>query len=179
MKLKSADIRKILTSLLAFVLFVILLVGELSYIMNIFNFYTVLIIVVLVGLLVGLGLAFYLKRYTEELITQFQIFVSMIVLSVVIVPLLISFSNRFYTQPLDEKFIFVDSEEVYGLIAKGSVPKGEAPPPTGYMITLERPNGKRETVRVDRNIAEGLKAGDSLELLVCRGLYGIVFVPPQ
>ena len=181
MKLKSSDVKKILSALLLFILFIILFVGEIPYLMNTFNFYVTLATVLLCGIGVGVLFGFLLKKFAEELISKFQIFVSSIVLSMVIVPLLISWSNRLYTSPLEETLIFMESDEVYGMILKSEARKAEdgVPPPSGYLITVERETGKVEQIRVDTDIAENLAPGDPIDLKVRRGMYGIVYAPPQ
>lgn len=173
------DKAKIVGTLVVFVLYLVLFIGEIPYTFNTFNFPIVLGISLGVGVIAGFGAALYFKQYTEELIEKFQLFVSLLIVGLMVIPVLISYTNRIWVTETTEEVIFLENEEVYGIVFKSEVSDSGTPDPTGYNLHVERKNGEVEVLRYSYNIAESWTEGEIVELPVYRGLYGIYFVYPK
>ena len=176
LKLTSSDIKKILLSLFGLIIFFILLINEIPRLTNVFK------LPLVIGITSGLGLIFAIvfsskvSVKAEELIEKFQIYVASIIVSLILFPLVINFVNRLHTVEIEEEFVFVSVEEMYGLGFKGSARRGEIPQPTAYLVSLERQDGSIENVRFTKNISEGLNRGDRINLPVKRGIFRIHYM---
>ncbi|TVQ48386.1 MAG: hypothetical protein EA362_05750 [Saprospirales bacterium] len=176
MKLNRSDIKKILISLLGLIIFFILLINEIPRIFNVLKLPLVLGISSGFGVIFAILFSSKVSKKAEELIERFQIYVGSIIISLILFPLLINFINRLHTFEIEEEFVFLSVEKMYGLNFKGSARRGEIPEPTAYIVSLERKDKTVENVRFTRDITAGLNRGDTINLPVKRGIFRIQYM---
>ncbi len=179
MKLSKQDLIRILASLAAFVLLVFIFIREIPYNINNFNRVEVVLISIGVGIVAGVLLALYFKRYAEELIAKFQIFVSLAVMCAIFFPSILSMVNRIQVTETGEHLTYVETREVYGMVFKGRLDEDGQVSADSYDIVVERENGKREAIRFSSEISAGWERGQTADITVHRGLLGIHFVYPE
>ena len=179
MKLNRKDIYKILASIFGFALLIGLFVREIPYNINTFDYSFFLSISIVTGVLAGILAGFYFKKYTDELIEKFQLFVGLAIVGGFIFPVLAGLANRVYVQPDSESLTYIDTREVYGMIFKAAIPESGQPEPSAYDILLERETGEREVVRFSYYISENWQSGQQAELSLYRGLLGVKFIYPE
>ena len=179
MKLSKQDLIKILASLAAFVLLVFIFIREIPYNINTFNRVEVVLISIGAGIVTGILLALYFKRYAEELIAKFQIFVSLAVMCAIFFPSVLSMVNRIQVTETGEHLTYVETREVYGMVFKGRVDEDGQVSADSYDIVVERENGQEESIRFSSEISSGWERGQTADITVHRGLLGIHFVYPE
>lgn len=179
MKFTKKDIYRILASVFGFALLIALFVREIPYNINTFNYGTFLVISIVAGMIAGILAALYFKRYADELIEKFQLFVALAIVGGFIFPILSGLVNRIYVQPDQEILIYIDTREVYGMVFKGTVSESELPEPSAYDIMVERDGGEREVVRFSYPKSESWTPGQRADIALYRGLLGVKFVYPD
>lgn len=179
MKLTQKDIYRILASVLGFALLIGLFVREIPYNINTFNYGIFLVVSIAAGMIAGILAALYFKRYAEELIEKFQLFVALAIVGGFIFPVLSGMVNRIYVQPDQETLIYIDTREVYGMVFKGTVPELELPEPSAFDVLIEREGGKREVIRFSYPKSENWIPGQRADISLYRGLLGVKFVYPE
>jgi hypothetical protein len=179
MKLNKKDVFRILASLFAFILVVVLFVVEIPYHSNTFNSLTVILISIFIGIVAGVLLALYLRKYADELFAKFQLFVSLAIVGAFIFPALISMVNRIHVTESDEELIYIETNEVYGMVFKGAQLDNGEISPTSFEVILERENGTREAIRFSDEISADWETGQVADITVLRGVFNIHFVYPE
>ena len=128
-----------------------------------------------IGAADGALLGWVLNRKARETVEGIQLYMFCIVLTALFAPLLASLSNRLLSpHPVKmERVVFFEERpyvsEMYGIM------KGEKIKPRGYFLFFMR-EGKLERIDNRRPMAVPLQRGDTFEIPVRKGLWGVEWV---
>jgi hypothetical protein len=130
-----------------------------------------------VGLVLGLFAGRRFSRTAEDAVERIQVYLFFTALTVIFTPLLASLSNRWLSPhpPRAERVIFFEEkpyrQERFGLLFWAS----PSDKPRGYYVFFMR-DGKLERIDNRAPLSPPLKSGDSMEILVRKGLWGVEWV---
>ncbi|MBK8564829.1 MAG: hypothetical protein IPN76_16200 [Saprospiraceae bacterium] len=164
----------ILFSLLALLGTVILYVLEFQWFQNYLGAKKLVLGAILAGLAVGILLGYLLRKKAKEQVEKMQLWAVCIILPVLLMPLFASLANRLFAeQPKPTKFEFWE-EKAYLMSRFGQI-KGERPEPSGFYVFVIK-NGEMVRLESEKPVFPNAQKGDSVELLVRNGLFGVEFV---
>ena len=167
-------IKAILGALLLF--FVITLYAlEFSHFSQTFNIKSLIFTALAIGFLIGCVLANTYRKKMVEQVDKMAVIFGSIILSMLIMPLVMSLSNRLlsFNKAVDKKYEFI-KEEAFGSSRFGMV-EGMNEDVDGYHIFFVR-DGIYERIKSDKPLFDDVKKGTSINLPVKRGLFGWEFV---
>ncbi len=173
-KLMKSDVFKIITGVFLVFLFIVLYAIEFSFISRTFEVSGLIGRSVVVGILMGCGLGYFVTRYADELLEKVQYFIMVLVLSILITPLFGAMSNRLLAgKPETKNFEFIQ-EEPYGASRFGII-EGQEPTVDGYFIFFVK-DGQFERIKSPVPKFPNKEKGDQIQLAIRNGLWGYEFV---
>lgn len=159
-----------------FLLFILLYVLEFKYFNLALGIKPLVFGSLIVGFLIGVGLGFLFSKSAEDLTDRVQVYAFFILLCTIFMPLFGSLSNRLlsFQKAQPEQVEFVEQSPFYA--SRLGVIKGEKIQPTGYNNFFYRNNKLYRVKTSERLFSENLEKGDSIDIPIKKGLWGIAWV---
>lgn len=161
-------------SVLALFGIVILYVLEFQWFQNSFGVQRLVIGALGAGLFVGVILGFVFQKRGDDLVEKMQIWTACIIVPVLLMPLLASQTNRLFAEQAKPTKVQFWDEKAYTLNRYG-VLKGDKIDTVGYFIFVVK-DGEMVRLEHETPVFETAKKGDTVEISVRKGLFGIEFV---
>lgn len=154
------------------ILVIVLYVFEIRHFNNTLGVKGLVISGLVVGALLGLLLASQLQKYADELIEQFQIYITAMLLTMALMPLLVSMTNRLLSfHPIEkERVEFVQSDPFISS-RFGHLPEQEI---EGYHTFVIYRN-RLERLKSKTVLFPNASKGDQVDLTLRKGLWGFRF----
>ncbi len=169
--MSSGDILKILSVLVTFFAIVMLYVLEMDYFSNTINSNSLTIRSLLIAALFGGGVGWYFSTFTEVLLEQFQLILSIAVFFAMLGPLAGSLSNRLLAgEDVVEKRCRVIEYKPFSTSIMG-IPKNYEFRKEGFALVV-RLRGIRERFVYRYNAWPGIEGGDLIGLPFKQGFWG-------
>lgn len=164
----------IFLSLLVLLGVIVLYVLEFQWFQNYFGAKRLVLGALAAGLVVGLVLGFLLRKKADEQVEKMQLWAACITLPIMVMPLLVSLTNRLFAQqPVPTKVEFWE-EKAYTMNRFGQL-KGQRPEASGYYVFVVK-DGKMVRLESDQPVFPAAQQGDTVELPLRKGLFGVEFV---
>ncbi|GJM36166.1 MAG: hypothetical protein DHS20C18_51670 [Saprospiraceae bacterium] len=150
---------------------VVLYVLEFNFFHLTFNLPGLIIKGLIVGLVLGIGLAIYYQKQASDLTERVQLYVFFIVLCMIFMPLVVSLSNRLlnFAEPVMLQAEYVDIEPYYS--DRFGLTKGEKIKPSGYFLFFYY-NNRLKRIRLENPPFQDYARGATIVLPVKKGLWG-------
>lgn len=171
----KSDTNKIIFGIVSTALVIFLYSKEIHWFNNTFGIQNLITIGIVGGLLIGVGLGWKWKEYGNDLMEQAVFFILSVFLAVLLVPLLLSLSNRILSPYaiVEEPVEFVEANAFIG--SRFGRPKGQASREDGFHIFFIRKN-RLERIKTRTNPYLGTQKGEMIALPVKKGLLGFDLV---
>lgn len=142
---------------------------------NTFELRHLFIVALLLGLSIGLFIAFRYQYYATNAVEHFQIFASSISLMLILMPLFMSLTNRLFAfEPIRQEQ--VELFKVEAIISdRFGILVGEEIKPDVYYIFFIR-DGELQRVKSDSPVFVDKQKGDMIDIPVLKGLWGYELV---
>jgi hypothetical protein len=166
---------KALLILLAFLGVMFLYVLEFRYLGSTLGADKLVVGSMLAGAVLGAAAAFFFRSRVWSPLERFQLFTGLIILSAVIAPLPGSLTNRLLSwhAPRHETVEFIELSARY--VSRFGLEEGDRPEPNQYFLFFNL-DGDQYRVPVEESQYSGYSRGDSLQLLLKKGLWGFDIV---
>ena len=170
------NIQKIVAGAVGFFILIFLYANEFSWYGNTFDRNQLILVGLLLGLIVGIGIAYKLQRENQEIIERFQLYIGIMVVSAVLMPLVFSMTNRIlsFRGVTEESVEFVETE-AFNESRFGLIPQEK---PDGYYAILVR-KGKVVRITSKEPMYENAVKGQRVILPVKKGLWGFEIAYPH
>jgi hypothetical protein len=161
---------------LAFIGLVVLYVFEFPYFHNTFAASILVFYSLIIGLIVGLVLAYFFGGSAKDLTETIQIYVFFVAMAMIFMPLFGSLSNRLLDfNPLELREVeFVEEVPFYS--SRYGVLEGEEIKPSGYYSFFYH-EARLERIKCNKPLFFESKRGDNVEVFVKRGFWGFEYMP--
>ena len=161
---------------LLFIGLIVLYVLEFKYFHNTFATSVLVFYSLLVGLIVGLILAYLFRASATDLTETVQIYVFFVSMCMIFMPLFGSLTNRLLdVSPLELREVeFVEEMPFYS--SRYGLLEGEKMEPSGYYSFFYH-EARLERIKTDRPLFFESKRGDNVEIFVKRGFWGFEYMP--
>jgi len=128
------------------------------------------------GVIVGVLVAIRLQKGADNRLERIQVFIACIVIAVMLFPLLASLSNRLLSPQSVESVLveFVEEKPYYG--SRFGFGESGQMEPTYYRSFVYRDEDLLE-IQTEQPLFSGASRGDTVQLPVKKGLWGIEYVP--
>lgn len=156
---------------LSFLGFIVLYVFEFQHFHNMFQVRSLLLASAIVGFLVGGGISWYLTKGVKEAYDRMRITVGVTILTIVFMPLLLSWINRLlvFRTPTEEKVEFV-RQEGFSASRFGNY-QGKNPEADGVYTFVIR-DGELKRLKSKNPIFPFALEGDEVTIRVLKGALG-------
>ncbi len=161
-------------SVLALFGIIILYVLEFQWFQNSFGVQRLVIGALVAGLIVGAMLGLVYQKRGDDLVEKMQIWTACIIVPVLLMPLLASLTNRLFAEQAKPTEVQFWDEKAYTLNRYG-VLKGDKIDTVGYFIFVIK-DGEMMRLENETPVFPTAKKGDTVEISIQRGLWGIEFV---
>jgi len=174
----QSDTGKIITGLLLVFIPIISYTLLFPFYQNCINLKFVMFIYVIVGALLGAGIAYWLKNKTETLIESFQLFIAAIFLGIVLIPLLATFANRLIKkgapQLVNSHVVKVEQyfQSRFGELADSKSIDGF------FIYTILEDDVVRLNAAPDLDITQ-YEPGTNIEVTIHQGILGMKWADPN
>lgn len=149
---------------------------EFQYFNRTFHMQALAIWAIVLGIIVGAVAAFRLQKHTDNRLERIQIFIACIVIAIMLFPLLASLSNRLLSPRSAEQVTveFVEEKPYYG--SRFGFSESGQVEPTYYRSFVYRDEDLLE-IQTEQQLFPGASRGDTVQLPVKKGLWGVEYVP--
>jgi len=160
---------KIILGILGFFVMIVLYTNEFSWYNNTFDRNSLIVTALILGILVGLGIGYRLQKPERETIDTFQTYIAAIVIAAILMPLLLSLTNRVlsFRGIMEEPVEFVKNEG-YNANRFGKIPQEN---PDGYYTFVIR-KGAVVRLHTKQPIYQSATKGTIVSLPIKKGLLG-------
>jgi len=167
-----SDYFKAFIGALGLFLVIILYAIEIRHFDNTLNVQTMVGLSLMLGAVVGLSLGFYLKSYAEESLEIFQIFAVITLLSIVVMPLLVSLTNRLLSFS-DVEYLNAEFVDTNAFVSSrfGQLPDQEVDGYHTFMII----QNQLERMTTEEHPFPEAKEGTLVKVPAKKGLWGFCF----
>ena len=164
----KSDYAKIAGGIFLFISTIILYSLEFTYFNNMFEVRPLLITALMLGIFIGTLLGDRFKKFAKSPLETFQIYTVLMMLSLLMMPLLISLTNRLFSfsSPRMEKVEFVKSE-IFMESRFGKLPNQK---PDGYFSFFIY-NGAVHRIKTKINPFSDVEEGDIISIPICKGIW--------
>ena len=160
--------------LFLFILSVFLYSKELSVFTNTFNSQTLVLISLFIGLVIGVGIAFYASKVEEKILDKIKIYAMIIASCLYLSPLLGSMMNRaFFTKETNKSFLIHSNFNRTSTLASFVHDLEDDREAHYFLIRNRRIERVKKTGMEEREY----KIGESITFNVRKGLFGFEYVP--
>ncbi len=172
----SNNVTKIVSGAVGFFIFIFLYAWEFSWYANTFDRNKLIIVGIVIGMVAGLVAGYLLRHKSQEIIGKFQICVGMTVLGAILMPLILSMSNRILSfGELQQESVEFVKNEAFNENRFGHIPQEK---PDGFYTFVLR-NGAYIRLTTKTPIYEEAQKGDKVILPVKKGLWGFEIAYPH
>lgn len=167
---------KIVLGIIGFFVIIVLYANELSWYNNTFDRNSLIITALILGVLIGLAIGYRLQKPERETIATFQIYMAAIVLSALLMPFVLSLSNRVLSfRGITEEPVEFVRNEAYNANRFGKIPQEN---PDGYYSFVIR-KGTVVRLHTEQPVYENATRGTTVVLPVKKGLLGYDIAYPH
>ncbi len=171
----SSDARKIVFGIVLVFGLILAYTLEVPHLQNTLAFRKLLLTALLLGILIGGGVAYFLGRNRQEILERFQLFIGMLMFGVLLMPLLLSWSNRHLTyQDPQIETLEILRIETYTTSRFGRT-KDLENTKDGYRVFVLR-QGEVLRLQAPQIPFPDKNKGDLVSIKICRGFWGFEFV---
>ena len=170
-----SDILKVLLGAVLIIAVIVAYTFEVAHFQNTLDFKKLLLVGLVTGAIIGLTIGFLLARGRSILLEKFQLVMGVFVLSLLLAPLLVSSSNRWFSPAPKTEHLELLRVETYAGSRFGTL-EALQENPDGYRIFLLRDSGEVIRLQSKEIPFPGKEKGDQVEVPISRGLWGIEFV---
>jgi len=171
----SKDVLKIIAGAFLIFGFIFAYTQEVPKLQNTLDFRSLMLSAVLIGALLGLAIGYFLGRERREILERFQMALGLLVFTILLMPLLVSWTNRAfaYQTPQTEQLELLRVEQYAGSRFGRQAELRSAP--DGYRIFVLR-EGQILRLQYPRMPFPNKEKGDLVPITVSKGLWGFEFV---
>jgi len=169
-------IPKIVLGIVGFIIMIVLYTNEFSWYNNTFDRNGLVVTALILGVLVGLGIGYRFQKPERETIETFQIYIAAIIISAVLMPLVLSLTNRVlsFRGVMEEQVEFVKNE-AFNASRFGKIPQEN--PDGFYAFVIRKDNVIR--LHTKQPIYENVEKGTIVSLPIKKGLLGYDIAYPH
>ncbi len=164
----------IIFSVLALLGVVVLYVLEFQWFQNYIEARNLVIGALIAGLIIGILLGLFYQKKAKELVDKIQLWVTCLIIPTLLMPLFASLTNRLFAGPPRPTKVEFWEEKAYVQSRFGQI-KGERPAPSGYYVFVVK-DGEMVRLESEEPVFPDAQKGDTVEILVKKGLFGVLFV---
>jgi len=160
------------------VLFFILMGFEMKRFSNTFNVHRLIFWAIGLGIIIGVLLARKFKKEKADQLETVQMHIFTIVLSIIALPFIISFTNRVLTfHPIQEELVEFVEEDPFISSRFGITDKADIEPEGVHLFFIR--NYELERVKARKPVFPTAKKGDKVSLPIRTGLWGFKYFEEQ
>ncbi|MCC6724805.1 MAG: hypothetical protein IT258_09870 [Saprospiraceae bacterium] len=153
---------------------IVLYVLEFQWFQNYFGLQKLILSALVMGVVTGLALGFFIQKKVKEQVERIQLWATCLLVPVVLMPLLASLANRLFAEQPRPTAVEFWEEKAYVMNRYGQI-KGERSEASGYYVFVVK-DGSMVRLESDHPMFPTAKQGDTVEVPVRKGLFGVEFV---